>query len=185
MKTRREFAERHGEPTNFIFKGQYFDTGSQSRIKCSVCDTDIRFCYTLKRQTLDRSVPYSHRVTIGSECFRFFKGTPNFALLKAAEVLLKTTVKAEAADKKIYVPRMAVRERMENWRKIKRQALGIVREYQSKTGKDWLPEQLFELKIIAQQQPVQYKRVANEMRWYMHQVQVLTEKLQECKVQNV
>jgi hypothetical protein len=177
MISKREFVGRLGLPACYIFKGQYFDAGHQSKMRCSVCGADLRFCYILKEDSSDRPTPSTRKLTIGQECFPLFEGE-TLTRLKAAAVLLENAVAAEARDKKVFAPQMEVRERRETWRQIKRRALDVIREYKTKTGKEWLPEELFELKVVAEQTPSEFKRVTNAIRWYERQTAVLETKLQ-------
>jgi hypothetical protein len=179
MISKREFVGRHGLPACYIFKGQYFDAGLSSKMRCSVCGADLRFCYILKEDSSDRPTPSTRKLTIGQECFQLFEGE-TLTRLKAAAVLLENAVAAEDRDKKVFQPHMEVRERREAWRALKRKALDVIREYKTKTGKEWLPEDLFTLKVVAEQQPTDYKRVTNAIRWYERQTQTL-----EASLQNV
>jgi hypothetical protein len=174
MSTRQETVGRHGLLADYIFKGQYFDAGLQSKMRCSVCGADLRFCYILKENTSDRPTP--SKLTIGQECFRLFKGEV-LIQLRAAAVLLENAVVAEARDKKIFVPQIEVRSRRDTWRQLKRRALDVIREYKSKTGKEWLPEDLFYLKIAAEQTPVEFKRAKSAIRWFEKTTLLLEEKL--------
>ncbi len=176
MITKREFVERHGLSANYVFKGQYFDSGHQSKMRCSVCGADLKFCYILKEVSSDRSTPSTRKLTLGQECFQFFEGE-TLAQLKAAAVLLESAIYAEAVDKKTFGPYMEVRARREVWRRLKHQALDVIREYKIKTGKEWLPEDLFYLKVVAEQQPTDYKRATNALRWFDKNSKLLEEKL--------
>jgi hypothetical protein len=170
---RSEFVERHGEPTKFVFKGQYYDAGHSSKTKCALCGQDIHLVYVLKNDR-DRSTP------ISSCCFTYFKqwNPTVHTQLCAAAVLLGATIEAEARDKKVFAPMMEVRERREVWRTMKRKALDVIREYKIKTGKEWLPEELFDLKVVAEQTPSDFKRVTSAIRWFQRQTALLETKLQ-------
>lgn len=173
----REFTERCGDPAKFVFNGQYYDAGLQSKTKCTACGQEVHLVYVLKNDR-NRSVPFS------SCCFVYFKqwNPKVHTQLCAAAVLLGATIDAEARDKKIFAPQMEVRERRETWRGMKRKALDIIREYKVKTGKEWLPEQLFDLKVVAEQTPAEFKRVANAIRWYERQTATLESKLQNVSL---
>lgn len=171
-----EFTGRHGDPSSFTFKGQYYDAGPQSKMKCSLCGQDMQLVYVL-RNDRDRSVPISFC------CFEYFRNWNPIlhTQLLAAQLLLQVVIRGEAQDVKVYGPRMQVRERMDKWRKMKRQALDIIRDYHKKTGKDWLPEELFELKLTAEKRPAQFKRPTNALKWYDQQNQVLETKIKEVQ----
>lgn len=181
MITQRQFVERHGEPTSYIFKGQYFDSGHTSKMKCTVCGADIRFCYVLKQYSSDRSTPTSRKLTIGRECFRYFKKTENQVPLEAAVVLLETEVRAEVLDTKVYGPLREVRERRDAWRKLKRQALDVIHQFRKKTGKEWLPEDLFELRVVAEQNPADFKRALTAIKWFENKTHELEQKISAVK----
>lgn len=173
---RKEFAERYGDPSKFVFNGQFYDAGLSSKAKCTVCGQVIHHVYVL-RNDRDRSAP------ISSCCFAYFKdNTKLYVQLQAAQVLLGVTVAAEERHLKIFGPRLEVRERRESWRRIKRQALDVIREFRKKTGKEWLPEELFDLKVVAEQQPAQFKRATNAVRWYDRQTQTLEQKISLVKL---
>lgn len=157
--TKSEFVERHGEPSFFVFNGQFYDAGPSSKTKCAVCERAITHVYILKNDR-GRSTP------ISSCCFSYFNGLPIQKQLLAAQILMGVVVDAEARDKKLFGPRLEVRERKEKWKQIKHQALDLVRAYKRQTGKEWLPEELFNLQVTAEKQPTQFKRATTAARWY-------------------
>jgi hypothetical protein len=68
---------------------------------------------------------------------------------------------------------------MAAWRALKHQALLTIRDYKRQTGKEWLPESLFELKAAAEKMPTAYKRPHNAVRWYERQAELLHAKILE------
>lgn len=165
---------RQSDLADFVFKGQCYDAGLHSKTKCALCGRAVRHVYILKDPE-NRSVP------TGSECFSKFKDTnPKlYKELKAAEIWLNTTIEAEERDKKIFQPRAEVNERIAAWRKLKTQAIRKVRDYRRATGKEWLPESLFELHEAATKMPVAYKRASAAIKFYDEQIQLLKTKIEE------
>lgn len=158
----------------FTFKGQCYDAGLQSKVKCTLCGRAIRHVYIL-RNPQDRSVPS------GSCCFAKFQ-TVNPKLhkqLEAARIWLDTTLEAEQRDIRHYQPRTAIQDRMAAWRKLKTKALKAIREYKKQSGEEWLPKPLFELETVARKTPGTYQRPANAVRWYEKQTEALQAKIQE------
>ena len=163
-----------GDLANFTFKGQCYDAGLQSKAKCALCGRTIRHVYNLKNPQ-DRTVPS------GSCCFAKFQ-TVNPKLhkqLEAARIWLDCSIEAEQADIRRYQPRLEIADRIVAWRKLKTEALKKIRDYKRQTGKEWLPESLFELQTAAQKVPSNYKRPTNAVRWYEKQVSVLESKIRE------
>jgi hypothetical protein len=162
-----------GDLADFTFKGQCYDSGLHSKAKCTLCTRAVRLVYILK-DPQNRSVP------TGSCCFGKFRANPKlFKQLEAAQIWLNTTIDAERADTRAYQPRTEVQDRMTAWRALKHQALLKIRDYRRQTGKEWLPESLFELKAVAEKMPTAYKRQTNAIKWYDRQAQLLQAKILE------
>lgn len=161
-----------GDLASFVFKGQCYDPGLHSKTKCTLCGRAIRLVYILKNPA-DRSVP------TGSCCFHKFQDiNPKlFKQLEAAQIWLTTTIETEQRDIRAYQPE--VRDRMAAWRALKYQALLKIRDYRRQTGKEWLPESLFELKSVAEKIPTAYKRAGSAIKWYERQAQVLQNRISE------
>jgi len=162
-----ERTERRGDPALLTFKGQCYDAHS-SNVRCTLCGRAIRLVYILKNPE-DRSVP------TGSCCFvKFRESSPKlFTQLQAAQIWLQTTIEAERADVRVYQPRLDVQERMAAWRILKHQALVKIRNYRRQTGKEWLPESLFELKVIVEKKPAP----SATARWFTNRIQELSAKI--------
>jgi hypothetical protein len=168
-----------GDLACFVFKGQCYDAGLQSKTKCTLCGRAIRHVYILKNPQ-DRSVP------IGSCCFSKFQ-TINPKIhtqLEAARIWLDTTLEAEQRDIRQYQPRTTIQDRMAAWRKAKTAALKAIRDYKKTSGEEWLPKPLFELELAARKTPGTYKRPANTARWYEKQTETLHAKIQEVSGTN-
>jgi len=148
--------------TGFVFKGQCYDSGHFSGTKCTLCGRSIRLVYILKNPQ-DRSVP------TGSCCFSKFQDNPKlFKQLEASQIWLQTTIDAEQRDVRTNQP--DVRLRMTTWRALKHQALLKIRGYKRQTGKEWLPESLFELKVIVEKKPSPKATV----RWFDNRIRELS-----------
>jgi hypothetical protein len=162
-----------GDLANFVFKGQCYDSGLHSETKCTLCGRSIRLVYILKNPA-DLSVP------TGSCCFVKFQENPKLhKQLEAAQIWLQTTINAEQRDVRTNPP--DVRLRMATWRALKHRALLKIRDYKRQTGKEWLPESLFELKAAAEKMPTAYKRAGNAVRWYQKQADLLAKILEVSK----
>ncbi len=157
-----------GDFACFVFKGQCYDSGLQSRTKCTLCGRTIRFVYILKNPA-DRSVPS------GSCCFSKFRETnPKlFKQLEAAQIWLNTTIEAERRDIRSNQPLVEVRDRMAAWRALKHQALLKIRDYKRETRKEWLPESLFELKVILEKKPAPTATAL----WFNNRIRELSAKI--------
>jgi len=155
-----------GVPASFAFKGQCYDSGLHSKAKCTLCGRAIRLVYILKNPE-DRSVP------AGSCCFHTFReSNPKlFKQLTAAQIWLNTTIEAERKDTQTYRPLAEVQDRMTAWRSLKHQALVKIRDYRRRTGKEWLPESLFELKVIAEKKPT----ATATARWFENRIKEFSE----------
>jgi hypothetical protein len=101
-----EFAERCGDPTRLIYKGQCYDAGSESANICAACGGHIRFCYILKLLATNDvfSAKEIAKCRIGDCCFHYFpEWNPElYRKLVAAEVNLRTLVEAVERDKRVY-----------------------------------------------------------------------------------
>lgn len=168
--------ERYGDPASFVFKGQCFELGRSSDAKpCAICERPIRRCYMIHAPSS------SSKFLIGSECFRLFKDLDLFKKLQAAAIWLQTTIEAEERDTRTYQPRAEVSDRMAAWRKLKQEALRKIRDYRKATGKEWLPENLYELNEAATRMPVTYKRANAAVKWYDQQILILETKISSIK----
>jgi hypothetical protein len=167
MELSNTSTERLGDLADLTFKGQCYDSGRQSKARCTLCTRAIRLVYILKNPQ-DRSVPS------GSCCFQKFRTVnPNlYKQLEGAKIWLETTVDAERQDTRANQPE--VRDKMAVWRALKHQALLKIREYKRTTGKEWLPESLFELKVIVEKAP----SPTATSRWYDNRIRELATKVQ-------
>jgi hypothetical protein len=166
MDSSNTSTERLGDLADFTFKGQCYDSGLSSKVKCTLCTRAIRLVYILKD-------PQNCSVPTGSCCFHKFREV-NPKLLKqleAAIIWLNTTLEAERTDTRAYKPE--VRDRMAAWWALKHQALLKIRDYRRQTGKEWLPESLFELKVIVEKKPA----TTATSRWFDNRIRELSAKI--------
>lgn len=157
-----------GVLASFSFKGQCYDSGHQSKAKCTLCGRAIRLVYILKN-------PQDRSVSSGSCCFPRFRNvnTLLFQQLEAAQIWLNTTLEAERQDIRTYQPLISVKDRTAAWRALKHQALVKIRDYRRQTGKEFLPEPLFDLKIIAEKKPAS----TASARWFDNRIRELSAKI--------
>lgn len=181
MLNQIQFAERFGDPASYTFNGAYFDTGIDAKMKCGVCSRSIRYCYIVKRRP--ESVLSPSKLNIGSCCFGFFEADPKMhQALQDAQGVSQHRAEAIEIETKFYARRADVKTRMEQWRQIRHQALLQVRSYRKASGKEWLPEHLFDLSVTATQEPPTYKRTGTALRWYEEQTRKLEEQISKVLV---
>ena len=174
MLTTAQFVERFGEPSSYLFNGTYYDTGADAKQACSGCSRIIRYCYIVKRNPA--SLLPASKLTIGSCCFSHFDQKTQDALMNAQGVNQNRTQAIEV-ETKFYTRRADVKSRMRQWQKIRHQALSQLRQYRKASGKEWLPETLFDLSVTVTQEPPTYKRPGLAIRWYEGQVRKLEEQI--------
>lgn len=171
-----EFTERLGCPSSFLFNGTYYDTGVAAKQHCSVCNRNIRYCFILKRKP-ESTLPHV-KLTVGSCCFGYFELVPKtYQALLDAQGVIQHRAEAIEVETKFYSRRADVKSRMRQWQSIKRQALSRVRKFRKASGKEWLPESLFDLSVTATQEPPTYKRTGTAIRWYADQTRKLEEQI--------
>jgi hypothetical protein len=170
--TLEQFITLHGDPARFVFKGQCFDAGSV-KTNCRLCHRRIRYVYTLK--DADDLTVY-----IGTCCFRYFEEwNPDlFVSLLAGRILLDTTGLAIQRDIKLYKTRDELKIRQRRWSTLRQQVFTTIRDYKKFTGKEWLPEPLFELKNEVEQEP-RATRPNNIIKWYDQHTAVLFKKIKQ------
>jgi hypothetical protein len=149
----------------FEFRGQCYTAAGNPSPKCT-CGRVIRNCFIIWNGVA--------KVTIGSCCFQKFRevNPTLYKQLEGAKIWLETTVDAERQD--VLSNRTEVRDKMAVWRALKHQALLKIREYKRSTGKEWLPESLFELKVIVEKAP----SPTATARWYSNRIQELSGKVE-------
>ncbi len=175
MLTKEQFVERFGEPTSYLFSGTCYDTSAAAKQACVVCSRNIRFCFIVKRSPLSHLPP--SKLTLGSCCFGYFEDPKTHQALLDAQGVIQHRAEIIQIETKFYARRADVKTRMEQWRQIRHQALLQVREYRKASGKEWLPEHLFDLSVTATQEPPTYKRTTAALRWYEEQTRRLEEQI--------
>jgi hypothetical protein len=156
-----DFAQ-HGSVETHHYRS-YFDAQPGSTNKCAFCGRNIRFCYAMHDQN-------KKTFLIGTCDFYHYKGTKEYAFLKAAQRLQESLRSNINRDLKFYSDKAEVRNSRKAWVSARRKGRRVVRTYVMLKG-DWLPKELYELKSVAEQKPRQYKRQTNAKRWYEEQTQ--------------
>ena len=157
---------QHGGPQEHTYRG-FYDAGVRSTTKCGACGRGIRFVYGLH----DRG---AKAVLVGACCFRRFGANPRLhAQLQAARTLQEAYVAAIDRDVRLHGEMAGLRQFQAEWRRARREALGLVREYRKRTGEDWLPRELFALRAEAEKAPGEYKKAATKLRWFRAQAEKL------------
>ena len=156
-----DFAQ-HGSVDTHHYRSHY-DAQAGSTTACAYCGRIIRYCYAMQDQ-------HGKTFLIGTCEFPRYKGTKEYAFLKAAERLQEALIKNIQRDTKLYGDKAVVRESRKAWSSARRRGQRIVRTHIMLKG-DWLPKELFELKSAAEEQPRQYKRQSAAKRWYEQQTE--------------
>ena len=181
MLTREQFVEQYGEPTSYLFNGTYYDTGAAAKQQCGLCNGNIRFCFIIKRSPLSPLPP--SKWTIGSCCFGYFDADQKtHQALMDARGVIQHRAEAVEAETKFYARRSDMKTRMREWQRIRHQALLQIREYRKASGKEWLPEHLFDLSVTVEKEPPTYKRTGTTIRWYEEQTRRLEDQINKVSV---
>lgn len=93
------------DAARFLFKGQCYDAGPESEMKCGLCGGKVQLCYVLKvLQSTDPLSAEIGKLTIGECCFKPIKGVNEklYGQLLAAAINLRTFVEAIQRDQKIF-----------------------------------------------------------------------------------
>ena len=160
--TTTQFAEKYGDPRAYTYRGQYYDARKAS-VAC-ICGRHIRFCFLVL-------TPTGSKITIGSCCFKFF--THLAEVLEASQVLLlHTTLEEMKAIRETRLREAAAASRTE-WNKLRREALKRISAYRKTTGKEWLPEAIFDLKIALEAPQPQGQPNKRAIRWLQTKAEVL------------
>ena len=152
----------HGQIDAHRYRG-YYDAQLGSTTQCAYCGRIIRYCYAIHNQ-------HGKTFVIGSCDFARYRGTKLFRQLKAAQVLQEALLKNIRHDLKHFDDKAAVRERRKAWAKARRDGTKIVNMWKLNQG-EWLPKELYELRVTAEEKPRQYKRQTAAMRWYEQQTE--------------
>ena len=167
MKSRREITERFGDPANFEYRGQFYH--STTAAKCALCGRDIRNVYTLQ-------IPQGRSVPSGECCFPLFQkwNLKVYTRLVAAKVLLGAYDDGVRSDVTTYNATGDYAHYLREWRRLKRQVMKAIRDYNKATGTQWLPKPLYDLKAEADKTP------GKTLRWFNSHFPVLKEKFAEA-----
>lgn len=168
--TRSEFTKRVGDPKKLVFKGQCFDTGLINRQHCACCDREIRQVFVL--------FVNGARVYFGSGCIDLFRNwnKPLHRKLVAARIWLRTWIAAEVRDSRVTRRRDQLQLTEKEYNRLRKEAALAVRNYHHATGKQWLPEELFALKDLADQ-PRPRLTAHSRARWFNRRVVALRQAL--------
>ena len=96
---------RSADAARFLFKGQCYDAGPESEMKCGLCGGQVQLCYVLKvLQSTDPLSAEIGKLTIGECCFKPIKGVNEklYGQLLAAAINLRTFVEAIQRDQRIF-----------------------------------------------------------------------------------
>lgn len=183
------FTQRFGEPTDFVFKGQVWDSrladATPGDKRCAVCNRHIRLVFILKQvQTSDPMAnPEIGKLEVGRCCFHYFRKW-NAKLFEELQNALLYENHREAAirrDKKLFAEWNAIKVRVRTWRSLRKQVAIRLRQLQQM-------EAVAPVAVIASsmqaasRQPAKHKRTANAVRWYDRQIQDLRQKIDELSI---
>jgi len=162
-----QFTERFGNPTNYRFNGKCFDTGTDGKMHCDVCNRVIRYVYIIVKEGQERE-----KLQVGSceiATFEQIGHAKLAAALTSAKAYLEVTVEAKEHAIKLYSRRDRKQALLKEWRKIKRQALSQVRKQRQTADYERLGR-LFELELIAKKPLPLYKKHGLTVRWLEFQI---------------
>jgi hypothetical protein len=189
MLNKRQFTERFGDPRNFLFKGQVFDSrsadGSKSDARCDISGTLISrtsdgFIYILK-QVQDVNLISSPEVAkfhIGSCCFGYFRkwNSDLYHKLWVAREFESGRQEAIARDKRQFDVHFMLKERQKQWRSLRGQALKRLVELRRREV-TVASTALFGLLEETKQKPSSYKRPKAALRWFETHIARLQQQL--------
>ena len=156
-----DFAQRGSVDTHHY--RSHYDAQAGSTTPCAYCGRVIRYCYVMQDQN-------GKTFVIGTCEFQNYKGTKEYAFLKAAQRLQEALRSNIQRDQKYYGDKAIVRDSRKAWSSARRRGQRIVRTHVMLKG-EWLPKELFELKSAAEEKPRQYKRLSAAKRWYEQQTE--------------
>jgi hypothetical protein len=171
---------QHGSIETHRYRS-WFDAQPGSTNQCTFCGRVIRYCYAMH----DRQ---GKTFLIGSCEFNRYRGTKQFAFLKAAQRLQMSLRGNVEHDLKLFNDKAEVRERRKAWAAAKREGEKKVRLWvmiattiKSSTVKsEWLPKELYDLRQVAGEKPPrQYRRQTAAARWYEKQAQKIVQAIGE------
>jgi hypothetical protein len=178
--TKQKFISSFGDPALFTFKGQCYDAGQLTLINrprsCDICGHRMREVYVVYNGA-------GLKYHIGYSCLKYFQqwNPPLHETLQASHLWLQSSMKAETFDRKRATSRSTASLAERRWKALRRSALQLVRKYRTKTGKDWLPEPLFNLKQCAALERPTFKRLSSYGRWFQEQTQLMERELKRAQ----
>ncbi len=167
--TRDQFKTKFGDPATFSFRNQCYD-GRTPTTPC-LCGRKIRFCFIAWSGT-------GQKVTFGSCCFKHFSGTRLADILEAAQVCLLNNVVEAQKDAKRTADAKAFRESRKGWNQARREAIKRLAAHRRTTGKIWLPEPLFDVKMSLTAPQPAYKQSSKATAWFLAKATYIKEKLE-------
>jgi hypothetical protein len=164
MAPNPKFIERMAPLNSLSFRGQAYHSSTPAL--CTLCGKSIGNVYTL-------CSPQGRTAVLGECCFKIFKkhNPEVYTRLLAAQLLMDAYEEGAEYDVRVYTSLGDVRFRLSEWRKLRRKALQLVREYQRATGGDWLPKPLYEVKLEADRKP------GKTVRWFDSHIPLLRSKM--------
>lgn len=175
MFSRRTFVAKFGDPMEFLFKGQVWDSrlpdATSGTKNCGICRRHIRFVFILKHiQTVDPlKNPETGKLEIGRCCFHYFRNwNPNlFEALYHTLEYEKNREKAIRRDKKVFGEWVATKVKAKMWRSLRRQGFTRLKTLQRKNASAPVGT-VMQLMNATNRQPDK-KRA----KWYERQIQEL------------
>lgn len=169
--TQEQFVAKLGDPAKFTHRGQFYD-GRTPTTPC-ICGRKIRFCFIVYTGAKEK-------VTLGSCCFKYFASTRLFDILEATQVvLLNVVVETQKATKETEEKEAFAKSR-KNWNKVRREALSRIAAHRKATGKEWLPEILFDIRAAAAVEAPGYTQPKKASNWFQTKTEFLRKKLAEA-----
>jgi len=166
--TQDQFVEKFGSPAKFSFRGQCYD-GRTPTTEC-ICGRKIRFCFIVYTGA-------DQKMVIGSCCFKFFSNARLAEILDASQVyLLNVVVETQKATKRTDDQR-TFEESRKRWNKIRREAISRLRAHRKATGKEWLPEDLWDVKMAVEEREPRYRQSSKAAKWFTAKAEYLRTKL--------
>jgi hypothetical protein len=156
-----DFAQRGSADTHRY--RSWYDAQGGSTTQCALCGRTIRYCYAMHDQ-------HGKTFLIGSCEFDRYRGTKQFAFLRAAQRLQMSLRGNVERDLKHYADRADVREQRKAWARARREGAKKVRMWVMVKG-EWLPKELYDLQKAAEERPRRYKRQTAAARWYGKQAE--------------
>jgi hypothetical protein len=165
--TKAEITKRLGyAPEDLEFKGQAYDAGPGNPQRCQLTGGRVRYCFTIK------PLSGQGRITIGVGAFEYLRrwnGELYTKLVKGREWLM---IMVNATDRDIRKSgHKTARQTTEaHFKMLRTTAKARLQQHRHSTGKEWMPEALFNLnEVVSRTRPMfKYEYMLN--RWLGKQV---------------